>query len=79
MVSNSLVDQYDLGNLKRACAAHHRSVELRSTSTKLRMASFGVMQRKTPICCTDGIRERRSRSLDFLVTDPNVLVASAIT
>lgn len=79
MVSYSLVDQYDRGNLEWACAAHHRANGLRSTSTKLRMASFRLMQRKSALYCTHGVLERRNGSLDLIVTGSNVLVASAIT
>lgn len=79
MVSYSLVDQHDRGNLEWACATSFRADPLRSTSTKLRMASSGLVQRKSKIYCTHGVCECRYGSFDLVVTDSNVLVTSAIT
>ena len=69
MVSYSLVDQHDPGDPEWARTAHHCSDALRSTSTKLCMASFRLMQRKSGLYCTYGFRERRNGSLNLVVTD----------
>lgn len=59
MVPNSLVDKHDRGNLEWTCATGFRANPLRSTSTKLRMASRRLVQRKSKIYCTHGVRECR--------------------
>lgn len=73
------MDQHDGGNFEWTLAPYFRPNPLRSTSTKLRMASFRLVQRRPDIYCTHGICERRHGFFDLITTDPNVLVAPAIT